>query len=748
MTEYEFTHLNDKEFEVLAVDLLSKKFNVQFERFKDGRDKGVDGRYFHQDGSEDIVQCKHWKKSTFSTLLRNLKKIELPKIKKLNPKRYILVVSQPLSRDNKNKIMEALDPFIKAPTDIIGQEDLNDLLANHPSVEKRHYKLWIGSTNVLSHLFNKPIHDRSLFELTEILERCPLYVETINHQQAINKIENLGCVIITGPPGIGKTTLAEHLVLEYFKEDYSLVLIADNIHEAESAFIENEKQVFYFDDFLGSNYLSAINGHEGTHIVRFMRRVKRDKTKKFILTSRSVILNQGKILNDSFKTNNLDQNELEVSIGSLSELDRARILYNHIWHSDLLEPYIDQIYLDKRYRIIIDHKNFNPRLISYITNNSFLQNIAAENYWDYITDLLDNPAKVWEHPFEAQIDAFGRSLVLLTTLNRQSLSQTQLSEAFARFVNHEDSGSLQGIGDFTICLKHLAGSMLTRIIGSENQATIELFNPSIGDFILNRYSNDSSSLRAGFGSLRTVSSIYTIRLIVDANIIDVEKAIDILSHILSKASENEFSGYNPNYLTLVCNSLIALDRNNWLNHNQVQAVMALIINNDCPENFGEEAELCRWARESNVANDDQVIKFIEQASELRPSFSEIKELLELSILVDDSFREQLDSITDETIIEYLSDEIYNEVSDDEIFDGLNLHQIDDAKWNLERKITELVHEFGISLTTERITEISDHFDLKFRMSQYFSDEQDYEPITRNTTQMASIEQIDDLFEKC
>lgn len=48
MTDYTFETLNDKEFEVLTVDLLSKEFNTHIERFKSGRDGGIDGRFLKE----------------------------------------------------------------------------------------------------------------------------------------------------------------------------------------------------------------------------------------------------------------------------------------------------------------------------------------------------------------------------------------------------------------------------------------------------------------------------------------------------------------------------------------------------------------------------------------------------------------------------------------------------------------------------------------------------------------------------
>jgi hypothetical protein len=87
MSAYDLHKLNDKEFEVLAADIVGTALGRRVERFKPGRDLGVDGRFFGAGKGEVIIQAKHWARSGYDALLRYLSTIERPKIDLLKPAR-------------------------------------------------------------------------------------------------------------------------------------------------------------------------------------------------------------------------------------------------------------------------------------------------------------------------------------------------------------------------------------------------------------------------------------------------------------------------------------------------------------------------------------------------------------------------------------------------------------------------------------------------------------------------------------
>jgi nucleoside-triphosphatase THEP1 len=511
MNDYDFSVLNDKEFENLTIDLISRDRGKRFERFKAGRDGGIDGRYYGEDGKQEILQCKHYLKTGYSGLISSLKKKnngknEADKVKLLDPKKYIFVTSLPLSASNKKEIKEIFKPYIKKDSDIYGQEDLNDLLKDNSDIEENHYKLWISSTTVLQRIFNNAIKGRSEFLIEEIKEKIKYYVITENHNKAIKKLESSHTIIIAGEPGIGKTTLAEQIALNYIEKGFEFCVIAKDISEAEAIFERDKKQIFYFDDFLGSNYLNALEAHTDSHIMQFIARIKRDKDKRFILTSRTIIFNQSLLLSDKFRTKKLDSDEFIITVDELAEIDKAKILYNHIWHSNLDEEYIDELYKEKRYKQIINHKNFNPRLIEFITDRDRIKSNSAINYWEKILKNLANPSEVWANTFNKQSDEYIRNIVSLVVFNGNNIKENELKDAYTRLNNLlKLQNSSHNSKEFDSVIEEISKYFLKRIL-KNNRVEYSLFNPSIADFIIHKYKNNSILIQI-LNSLKTIESL-------------------------------------------------------------------------------------------------------------------------------------------------------------------------------------------------------------------------------------------------
>jgi hypothetical protein len=265
-----------------------------------------------------------------------------------------------------------------------------------------------------------------------------------------------------------------------------------------------------------------------------MDRIKKDKTKRFILTSRTNIFNQGLALSDTFRSKNIENEEFIIKIESLKDIDKAHILYNHIWHSDLEEEFIDEIYVDKRYKQIIMHKNFNPRLITFITDIQKIQKeqIEAKDYWNYIVEKLANPQDVWQSSFDEQSDDFTRTIVKLTVFNGNKIAEDKLRDSYNRYI--ELAGLINNSNtskEFDSVIKKLVGDSLNRTLKHDKTVEYSLLNPSVADFVLNRYKNNHKVLIAIFRSLQTSKALESLYSLYHRNYMKHELYKEILGSI-------------------------------------------------------------------------------------------------------------------------------------------------------------------------------------------------------------------------
>ena len=703
MTDYDFSCLNDKEFEALTTDILSVHFDCHIERFKGGKDGGVDGRFFSDKSKEIVIQCKHWLKSGLSALQRSLKEKEFDKVVKLNPSRYIFVTSLELSRVNKIKIRKIFYPYIKQDSDIFGNEDLNVILSKNPQIEQKHYKLWLTSTNVLKIILNSAIIGRSTSKLDEIIENSSRYVITENHKLALDKLQKLHTVIIKGEPGIGKTSLADQLCQYYTANGYELCYIENSLNEAESHYDNDEqkKQIFYFDDFLGRNFLLALQYHQDSHILNFIKRVKRDPKKRFILTSRSNILNQGKQLSDLFGIEHIDENEYEISVSSLSNIDKAKILYNHIWFSSLEESYVDQLYKEKRYKKIIDHKNFNPRLISFITDSRRLKTIDPSNYWQYINTTLENPHGVWGNVFDVQLSAIGKNIVVGVVIHGKKITETELKKFFYNLkkVNLNDSNEVT----YESTTRILVGALLDRTVYNDSEPTYNLFNPSIADYVISTYLCDIDYICKIICCLKTTESIDNIYSLHSSQIIDESVYRDLIKKILEgNISPNQTIKLDSFILRLMSSAIdissVALET-----HSSIKNIVEELLNNEAITLDLHTFKIINWASELTIIKntDIQLINLVKKI--LRNDYYEFEEYSVISKIIfrieksggplTKSFKEIFsedysDSITSRVIEAGVLDDLYDD-NDCDLSEISNLLEDDISDFRIKFSTSEL-----------------------------------------------------------
>ena len=166
MATYDFSTLNSSDLEDLVCDLLNedqpKDSIVKYKTFKDGKDLGIDFLYSSDSKEHDHVgQVKHYYRTGYKGLIKDLKEIEAGKVIFLSPNRYIFATSVDLGVSNTKEIKDTFSPYIRNLNDIYGKKDLNRLIEKHDKVLNNHYKLWFSDMSILQIILQSDLEFRS-----------------------------------------------------------------------------------------------------------------------------------------------------------------------------------------------------------------------------------------------------------------------------------------------------------------------------------------------------------------------------------------------------------------------------------------------------------------------------------------------------------------------------------------------------------------------------------------------------------
>lgn len=481
MTDYDFKILQPSEFECLSRDLIQARDGVFVESFTAGKDGGIDFRYALSKDKMAVIQAKRY--TTYTSLLSALKK-EVKKIQKLNVQRYYISTSVGLTPKNKSEIQSLFGSDILNTGDILGRGDLNNLLGLYPAIEKKYYKLWLASTAVLESILHKRIQNWAAFEMDKIKNDIHQYVINDSFDEALRILTEHQYVIISGIPGIGKTTLARMLVYELLARGMEeFIFIPSSIDDAVEVFDENKKQVFFFDDFLGSTVFEMGEKKFDQKILSFIFKVQHCQGKLFILTTREYILSDAFIHYEKFQLNHIDIAKCTLGLNHYTKQIRAAILYNHLADAQLPDDYIEALLTDGNYKRLINHTNFNPRVIETFINDRVWETVEPTGFMNKLMSFFDSPLSVWEKAFE-RLEITSRYILLTLATMPVPVRVEDWRTAFEFFRKKHSAQlglqcdeqkwteAIRVLEDCFVITDRLEGSLV-----------VKLYNPSVRDFL-------------------------------------------------------------------------------------------------------------------------------------------------------------------------------------------------------------------------------------------------------------------------
>ena len=233
-----------------------------------------------------------------------------------------------------------------------------------------------------------------------------------------------------------------------------------------------------------------------------MNRVRNSPNARFILTTRAYILNEAKSASERLSDRRVGVATYVLDLSSYTRAIRQDS-YNHLLVRDVPRKYLLALLNSGKLTKIVDHKNYNPRVIEWMTDSTHLEDITPTAYPTAFIAALDNPKALWDKAFRNHISPACRHL-LIALFFTPSFLGASISELRAAFGPIHDR--LCGVlrlardpKDFEESLRRLESGFVEIRNGS-----VDFINPSVRDY-LSDYLSDAELLvdlakAAGSGS--------------------------------------------------------------------------------------------------------------------------------------------------------------------------------------------------------------------------------------------------------
>ncbi|MBX3253500.1 MAG: ATP-binding protein [Chitinophagaceae bacterium] len=425
------------EFENFCRDILEiREPNIKFTTYKKGKDGGIDIKSTNSQ-LKIIGQCKLYHPQNYNGLLSSLKR-EVAKCKRQKPDRYLICTNIELSPSRAEEIKKLFGNFIINEEDIIDGIKLNKYLGQkeYGYLFKTYSKLLVPNLSsieiALEKIVHKKYYNKTKLFLEELNTKHKLFHNTEQLPHLIQKLEDNKVIILSGNPGVGKTTTAMMIANYFFTRKKCDVLYLEERDYPETLALAAENRLIIVDDFWGQNFSPSIQNHSTfqRELQSIIKYFISSSNSYLILVSRDYVIKDA-LANAEYDTKTLvNQNKYLINIEAFSFEDKLRIFLNHLLFYDYDLSYISQVKYNDKFEYILNHPNYSPRHLDFfIKIYSSIEHKSSYQFYESLQDYLEKPLAFWKEAF-GKLNPTAQLILLILLVSSDPLDLQGLKQSF------------------------------------------------------------------------------------------------------------------------------------------------------------------------------------------------------------------------------------------------------------------------------------------------------------------------------
>ncbi len=352
---------------------------------------------------------------------------------------YVLMTNVPREQNLGKYITQKLSEFVdNNRVKILWANDICDHLDNSPNIRVAFPQI-LGLRDIqelLRAVVDKKVVERSKLAIERAAELAQVFVPTTAYNRTLQILQKHFFAVITGPPEVGKTTIARVIGLGKLGEDWECYecLKPDDFLQM----IERDKaQIFIADDAFGSTEFRPAAADEWAHdLDRIIRSL--DERHWLVWTSRTTPLKEAieKMRLQGKAEKFPKPGEVEVDVAELNTQEKALILYRHAKAMNLEQE--AKALIKKHASIIIHNEHFTPERIRRFVNdklNIFLK--SSQNCEDTgklirhtISLEIEQPTTSMRQSFNALDNAHQRYLISMLDTDSGEVNAKEIRDIF------------------------------------------------------------------------------------------------------------------------------------------------------------------------------------------------------------------------------------------------------------------------------------------------------------------------------